>query len=106
MEGLVGLHFRFKSKKLENLYYKDKGASKYPEGVVDAFAAAVQVIEAARDTRDLYKMKGFRVEKLKGKRGKQGQKSIRLTDQFRLIFTIEETKEGSCILIVDLCDYH
>lgn len=98
--------FRFKSKKHEVLYFQDKGASKYPEGVVDAFAEALQFIEAANDMRDLYAMRSFHVKKLKGKRGRAGEWSIRLTGQYRLIFKIEQSEEGQRIVIIDICDYH
>ena len=89
---------------IEDLYYQDKGASKYPEGVVDAFAEALQFVEAAKNMRDLYAMKSFHVEKLKGRRGKQNERSIRLTNQYRLIFKIEETKEGQRIVVIDISD--
>jgi len=47
------LRFIFNKKKLEDLYYKEKGAHKYPPAVVDAFFEVMTVIESALDIRDL-----------------------------------------------------
>lgn len=54
----------------------------------------------------MYALKGLRFEKLKGKRGKQGQYSLRLNQQWRLIVSLEEDEEGKYILIIDIEDYH
>jgi proteic killer suppression protein len=49
-------------------------------------------------------MKSYRFEKLKGDR--KGDYSIRLNDQFRLTFQIEETGDGNQIVVLDIEDYH
>lgn len=98
------MRFRFKNKKLEALYTEEKGAHKYPLGVVDAFWDVMSVIAAAVDERDLYKLKGLRYEKLKG--GRKGQHSIRLNDQFRLIVERGKDNRGRYLLIIDIEDYH
>jgi len=72
--------------------------------VVEAFARAVAIIDAARDERDLYTQKGMRFEKLKGAR--KGQRSIRLNQQWRLILSIERDNEGALVWIVEIVDYH
>lgn len=89
-----------------DLYTKDKGAAKYPEGVVAAFFEVVVFIESAKDVRDLYAMKGFRVEKLRGKKWKRGERSLRLNDQFRLVFVNEKDSASPSILILGITDYH
>jgi len=43
-------------------------------------------------------------EKLKGSRA--GQHSIRLNDQWKLIFRIETDTEGRLLIIVKIVDYH
>ncbi len=105
-QGESGLRFRFASKKLEVLYTEEKGAGKYPGGVVDAFFEAVAVIKAASDESDLYALKGFHFEKLKGKRGKKDERSLRLNNQWRLIIKMETDEQGKLWLIVDIEDYH
>jgi len=44
------------------------------------------------------------MEKLHGIR--DGQYSVRVTSQFRLIFTIEKDDGGNLLLIIELVDYH
>lgn len=100
----AALRFRFKNKKLEVLYTDEKGAHKYPEAVIDGFFAVMDRIAAATDERDLYALKSRRFEKLTGDR--QGQHSMRLNDQWRLILVIEEDQQGRYLQIVEILDYH
>lgn len=99
------MRFRFKTKKLEALYTEEKNAHKYPN-VIDDFFEVMAIIAAALDERDLYANKGLHFEKLAGQRGKQGQRSLRLNQQWRLIVTLEKDKDGSLLLIIDIEDYH
>ncbi|MBN1315446.1 MAG: type II toxin-antitoxin system RelE/ParE family toxin [Anaerolineales bacterium] len=98
------MKFEFKSKKLEDLYYTEKNARKYPSGVVDAFFEVMGIISAAQDERDLYALKGLYYKKLKGSRCHQ--KSIRLNNQYRLILEIHRDDTDNMILIIDIEDYH
>lgn len=104
IEG-AALRFEFKKKKLEALYTEEKDAHKYP-GVVDDFFEVMQIIDAAPDERELYAQKGLRFEKLSGTRGKQGERSLRLNDQWRLIVILQKDDEGKSLLIIDIEDYH
>ena len=101
----VALRFHFKKKKIEALYTEEKNAHKYP-GVVDDFFEVMTIIDAAVDERDLYALKGLRFEKLSGKRGKQGQRSLRLNDQWRLIVVLNQDEQGQYLTIIDIDDYH
>jgi proteic killer suppression protein len=78
------------------------------QGVVKAFRKRMQLIRAALDERDLYNLKSARFEKLEGKR--QHQHSMRLNDQYRLIFEILKgnpgDKKNKVIKIVGIEDYH
>jgi proteic killer suppression protein len=99
------MRFRFKDKKLEALYTEEKNAHKYPN-VIDDFFEVMTIIDAALDERDLYAQKGLRFEKLAGQRGKQGQRSLRLNKQWRLIVSLEIDEAGSYLQIIDIEDYH
>jgi toxin HigB-1 len=103
VEGEV--RFQFKSKKLAALYTEEKNAHKYPN-VIDDFFEVMAIIEAAIDERDLYAQKGLHFEKLSGQRGKQGQRSLRLNKQWRLIVTLAEDEAGTYLQIIDIEDYH
>ena len=96
------MRFEFKKKKIKALYYEEKNAHKYPN-VVDDFFDVMSALDAARDERDLYALKGLHFEKLKGRKG---ERSVRLNQQWRLILSIEEDSEGTYIQIIDIEDYH
>ncbi len=68
------------------------------------FRKKVQLLEAAVDDRDLYALRGLRLEKLAGDRA--GQHSIRLNDQWRLILRFETDTEGRLVVVVEIVDYH
>jgi proteic killer suppression protein len=72
--------------------------------VVRAFRKRMQMIRAARDERDFYSLKSLHFEKLKGDR--EGQYSMRLNQQWRLILEIEKRSNSSTIVIVSIVDYH
>lgn len=96
------MRFEFKKKKIKALYYEEKNAHKYPN-VIDDFFDVMSALDAARDERDLYALKGLHFEKLKGRKG---ERSVRLNQQWRLILAIKEDSEGTYIQIIDIEDYH
>ena len=98
------MRFLFNDKKLKALYTDKKGAQKYGRAVVESFFEVMAAIEAAPDTQDLRKLKGLRFEKLKGSR--KGQHSMRLTDQWRLVFEIGTEGGREFLRILEIADYH
>ena len=84
----------------EELEYAPKG---WDPTVIRSYRKKVQLISAARDERDLYEMRGLRMEKLKGDRA--GQTSMRLNDQFRLILTFKTEGDRPAVLL-EVVDYH
>ena len=98
------MHFHFKKKKLEELYYEEKDVHKYPTEVVDAFFHVMGVIEAAVDIREFYNLKSLHFEKLKGSR--KDEHSMRLNKQYRLTMLLEKHEKGNSLLILDIEDYH
>lgn len=71
--------------------------------VIRSYRKKIQIIRNAKDERDLRNMRGLRLEKLKG--GREGQFSIRLNDQFRLILTFETVDDRTAV-ILEIVDYH
>jgi len=72
--------------------------------LVKSFRFRMQGLRSASDERDLYAIKSWRFEKLKGDR--QGQYSIRLNDQFRLILEMVRDGEGKRLRVIGIEDYH
>lgn len=98
------MRFTFQKKSLSDLYEGRKNNPKLSAQVTKAFERVVAVIKAARDERDFYELKSLRFEKLKGDRSED--RSLRLTDQFRLIVRLQNDEQGRYVLICDIEDYH
>lgn len=84
----------------QELEYAPKG---WDPDVIKSYRKKVQLISAAPSERDLYAMRGLRMEKLKGDR--LGQTSMRLNDQFRLILTFK-TEGDRVAVLLEVVDYH
>jgi proteic killer suppression protein len=80
--------------------YAPKG---WDHDAIKSYRKKVQLISAAQDERDLYAMRGLRMEKLKGDR--LGHTSMRLNDQFRLILTFK-TEGDRVAVLLEVVDYH
>lgn len=96
----------FRTTKLLKLYTEEKGAHRYPPGVVDSFFEVIQMIEAAEDEREFYAWKSLNYERLRSYKGYAEARSMRLNRQFRLIVEIREDEDGKYAFIIDIDDYH
>ena len=76
----------------------------HSQEVVRAYRKRMQQIRAFRDERDFLTVRSLNFEKLKGNR--EGQHSIRLNLQWRLIFEIRGDHPCKVIGIVEIVDYH
>lgn len=76
------------------------------QALVRAFRKKMQAIRAATDERDFRKQRSFNYEELKGKR--RGEYSIRLNDQYRLVFRYAQgaDRRKKTIVIIRIEDYH
>ncbi len=64
----------------------------------------VAFIRAAIDERDFYAMKSLHFEKLKGDR--DGQYSMKLNKQWRLILEFKKNQNNKNVVVVSIEDYH
>jgi toxin HigB-1 len=95
---------RFEDDELRRLYEDpDFHHPRVGPDVTKQFRKKMQLIDAATDERDLYALRGLRLEKLAGDR--EGQHSIRLNDQFRLILRFDTDDDGRLVVIIELTDY-
>lgn len=72
--------------------------------IVKAYRKRLQFIRNAVDERDFYAMKSLHFEKLRGDR--EGQYSMRLNDQWRLVLQIERRSNGKLVVVISIEDYH
>jgi proteic killer suppression protein len=77
------------------------------QALVKAFRKKMQAIRSANDERDFHRQRSFKFEELQGKR--RGQFSIRLNDQYRLVFEFEQGNpdiQKKTVVIIGIEDYH
>ena len=94
----------FKNQSLEQLETDATSSGEFGDAIVRAYRKAMQHIRAASDERTLYARRSFRCEKLSGDR--EGQHSMRLNDQWRLIFEIRGKHPKKLIRVIEIVDYH
>lgn len=80
------------------------GETRLPVSVIKSARRKLTVLRAAPDERTLRSWKSLRYEKLKG--GREGQRSIRLNDQFRMVLSLNKETEPLTITILGIEDYH
>ena len=78
--------------------------TKLPFGIIKSCRDKLVILEASPDERTLRNWKSLRYEKLKGDR--EGQRSIRINDQYRMIFTLDEFQAPPILNILEVRDYH
>jgi proteic killer suppression protein len=89
---------------LEKLERDAEYTAGYDSAIVKAFRKRMWTIRNAVDERDLRQLKSAHFEKLVGDR--EGQYSMRLNDQWRLILEIEGKAPNKTVTIVEIADYH
>jgi len=78
--------------------------SRLPHEVIRAFRLTMRIIRDAADERDLRAMRSLYCKKLQGDRSHQY--SMRLNDQWRLVFEIEKGNPRNRIRVISVEDYH
>jgi toxin HigB-1 len=94
----------FKDKNLARIEVERSFTSGYSQAIVKAFRKKMQLIRSALDERDLIMMRSNNFEKLKGDR--KNQYSIKLNDQWRLVFELEGEGANKNMFILGIEDYH
>lgn len=78
--------------------------TRLPVAVIRSARRKLHLLRSATDDRSLRNWKSLHYEKLKGDR--DGQRSIRLNDQYRIIFQLDEATEPRTITVLAIEDYH
>lgn len=82
----------------------DAGRTKLPVAVIKSARRKLTVLRAATDDRSLRSWKSLHYEKLRG--DKDGLRSIRINDQFRMVISLDETTSPQTVTILAIEDYH
>ena len=72
--------------------------------VTKAFRKTVGFLAAAANQADLRNYRALRLKKLQGDR--QGQHSVRLNRQWRLIIRFDTDSDGQLLIVIEIVDYH
>lgn len=80
------------------------GKLKLPVSVIVSARRKLTVLRAATDDRSLRNWKSLHYEKLKGDR--VGFRSIRINNQYRMIFALDEHTVPMTVTITAIEDYH
>ncbi len=94
----------FEDKKLAIIETDRAVETRLPVGVITSCRKKLVLLRAAPDERTLRNWRSFHYEKLGGDR--EGQRSIRLNDQWRLVFKLDTTSNPARIFVLEICDYH
>jgi proteic killer suppression protein len=82
----------------------EAGSTRLPVAVIKSARRKLTVLRAAIDDRSLRNWKSLHYEKLKGDR--EGLRSIRLNDQYRMVFELDEEAEPKTVTVLNIEDYH
>jgi proteic killer suppression protein len=94
----------FKDQSLDRLEVDPAYSAGLGNAVVKAYRKRMQQIRAATDERTFYASRALNFEKLKGSR--EGQYSMRLNDQWRLIVELKGEAPRKTVHVVEIADYH
>lgn len=94
----------FKDKSLDRLETDAAFSGGFTDPIVKAFRKRMQQIRAATDERTFHAQRSLNFEKLKGAR--EGQYSMRLNDQWRLIVALHGEAPKKVVHIIEIADYH
>lgn len=75
-----------------------------PIGVIKSCRDKLIVIEDAPDERVLRNWKALKYKKLQGNR--EGQREVRLNDQYRIVFILDESHTPPVFRILEIGDIH
>ncbi len=94
----------FFDQKLALIETSEAGDTRLPVAVIKSARRKLIMLRAATDERTLRNWKSLHYEKLKGDR--EGQRSIRVNDKYRIVFTLDSDANPQKATILSIEDYH
>jgi proteic killer suppression protein len=98
------MRIEFANKGLARILTDEAYRLRLPIAVIKAARDKLVFLEAAKDERDLRNFKSLNYKKNHGSR--EGLRSIRINDQYRIVFTLSEGAQPPVITIVEIGDTH
>ena len=100
----MAMEVKFADATLALIETDQAGTTRLSVAIIKSARRKLSVLRAAPDERSLRNWKSLHYEKLRG--GRDGLRSLRLNDQFRLVFTLDEGTKPPTITILSIEDYH
>ncbi len=98
------MEIEFHRKDLALIETERAAETRLPTAVINSCRQKLVVLRAAPDERTLRNWKSLHYEELSGDR--EGQRSIRLNKQWRLVFVLDAERKPPLLKILDIEDYH
>ncbi|WP_336986188.1 type II toxin-antitoxin system RelE/ParE family toxin [Altererythrobacter aquiaggeris] len=98
------MEIEFADPGLELIETNEAGATRLPVAVIKSTRRKLTVLRSAPDDRTMRNWKSLHHEKLKGDR--EGQRSICINKQYRMVFTLDSETEPQIITVLAIEDYH
>lgn len=98
------MEIEFDDPDLDRLEIDASFTAGFAPAVVKGFRKAIGFIRQAADERDLLAMRGLNFKKLE--RDREGQHSMKINDQWRLIVEIRGEAPKKRIGVIEIVDYH
>ncbi|SRR5216683_5855936 len=98
------MKIEFRDRRLALIQTERAAETGLPITVIKSCREKLVVLAAAPDERTLRNWRSLRYEKLKGDR--EGERSIRLNDQWRLVFELNHAETPATIVAIAVEDYH
>ncbi len=94
------MDIEFADKKLELIETDDAHKTKLPVAVIESMRNKLGFLRGVPDERSIRNWRSLHYEKLEGE-----ERSIRLNDQYRLVFTIDTTCSQNKIQVLRIWDH-
>ncbi|MGF1623356.1 MAG: type II toxin-antitoxin system RelE/ParE family toxin [Alphaproteobacteria bacterium] len=101
---MTAMEIEFADDSLAQIETSEAGATGLPVALIKSVRRKLTVMRAASDDRALRNWKSLHYEKLKGDR--EGQRSVRVNDKYRIVFTLDSEAKPQKITILSIEDYH
>lgn len=98
------MEVEFEDKGLALIETTRAAETKLPVAVIQSTRHKLNAMRAAPDERTLRNWKSLHYEKLKGDR--EGQRSIRINDKWRMVFRLDDESTPKKITVLAIEDYH
>lgn len=98
------MEIEFRDKTLDLVETDRAAETKLPIAVINSLRDKLVILRAAPDERTLRNWQSLHYEKLKG--DKEGQRSIRINKQWRMVFVIDTERKPNKMTVLSVEDYH